>query len=148
MNDPQPGSNAANSLFRPRRRPALRRAVGGVLAAVAIVAAGMVVWLRSTIVPPDCHDAATLALLHRQLTDRFGPPATVTIEHVHTLAGGYLAFRFACEADVGGIDPNDLPPATPVPGSVDYVSQRDADGRQVVTISVRPRLRLAPVQGP
>ena len=67
----------------------------------------MVVWLRIHVVPPDCPDPATLALVRRSLTGHFKLPASVTIEHIETHAGGYVAFRFACEADLHGIDPND-----------------------------------------
>ena len=73
--------------------------------------------------PPDCEDPETLSLVRQSLTGRFNMPSSVTIENVRTLAGGYVAFRFACEADLRGIDPHDLPEGTAVPGSVHYVSR-------------------------
>ena len=54
-------------------------------------------------------DSATLALVRQSLTERFKLPASVTIENIQTLAGGYVAFRFVCEASLGGIDRQALP---------------------------------------
>ncbi len=105
------------------------------------------VWLRSHIVPPNCSDPDTLALVHQSLAGRFKLSADVTIENIHTLAGGYVAFRFVCEANIGGINPHDLPPGTVVPGIVHYVSQLTADHqRHEVRVSVRPLLIWEPVQ--
>ena len=118
--------------------------IGAGVVACAIVG---VIWLRTYIVPPDCEDASTLALLRRSLTGRFGLPASVRIEHIQVIAGGYVAFRFACEADLRGIDPADLKPGTAIPGSVHYVS-RLADGgqRHEVTVSIQQLLKLERVQ--
>jgi len=110
-------------------------------------AAGCLVWLRIHIVPPDCADAATLGRVRQSLTERFGLPASVTIEHIRTLAGGYVGFRFVCEAALAGIDPQSLPAGSTVPGSVRYISQLTGEHRRhEVTVSVAPRVRLERVQ--
>jgi hypothetical protein len=113
-----------------------------------MVFAGLtVIWLRIHVVPPDCHDPDTLALVRRSLTGRFGLPASVTIENIETHAGGYLAFRFACEADLRGIDPKELPAGAAIPGSVYYTSRLAEGGeRHVVTVNVQPLLKLEKVQ--
>jgi hypothetical protein len=114
---------------------------------VALCVAVTVVWLRMHVVPPDCEDPETLALVRQSLTGRFRLPATVAIRNVETLAGGYLAFRFACEADLRGINANDLTPGSPVPGSVHYVSRlTDGGRRHEVTVSIQPLLKLEKVQ--
>ena len=105
-----------SELFRPRRRPVLRFVLAFSVCAILVFAAVTVIWLRLHVVPPDCEDPETLALVRQSLTGRFKVPASVTIENIQTHAGGYVAFRFACEADLRGIDPNDLPPGSPVPG--------------------------------
>ena len=89
----------------------------------------------------------TLAQVHRSLTGRFKLSPSVTLDNIRTHAGGYLAFRFACEADLHGINPDDLPPGTPIPGSVYYVSQLTEDGqRQEVSVRIYPLLMLEKVQ--
>jgi hypothetical protein len=136
-----------SELFRPRRRPVLRFVLGFGLCTILVSATVIVIWLRIHVVPPDCEDPATLALLRRSLTGRFQMPASVTIENIQTHAGGYVAFRFACEADLRGIDPSDLPPGSPVPGSVYYVSRlTDGGRRHEVTVSIQPLLILEKVQ--
>ena len=119
------------------------------LSASAVVAFAVitVIWLRIHVVPPDCEDAATLALVRSSLTGRFKLPASVTIDNIATHAGGYVAFRFACAADLGGIEPSALPPGSPVPGSVYYVSRlTDGGRRHEVTVSIQPLLKLEKVQ--
>lgn len=97
--------------------------------------------------PPDCRDPATLARVHQSLTGQFGLPAGVAIEHIRTLAGGYIGFRFVCEAMLAGIDRQSLPPGSTVPGSVRYVSQLTGEPRRLeVTVSVEPRIRWVRVQ--
>lgn len=136
-----------NEVFRPRRRPLLRLFLALGLGAAVLLATVIAIWLRSHIVPPDCADPDTLALVRRSLTNRFALPASVAIEHIQTHAGGYFAFRFACEADLSGIDPYALPPGTAVPGSVHYVSRlTDGGQRHEVTVSIQPLLRLERVQ--
>jgi hypothetical protein len=130
-----------SELFRPRRRPLLRLTLTLGACTIVIGATAIVVWLRTNVVPPDCRDPATLALVRRSLTGRFALPATVTIENIETLAGGYVAFRFVCEASLGGIDPHALPPGTDIPGTVHYVSQLTADRRHhEVSVSIQPAL--------
>lgn len=125
----------------------LRLALAVGVCGVLIVSTASVVWLRIHIVPPDCADAETLSLVRRSLTGRFHLPSSATIENVRTLAGGYVAFRFACEADLRGIDPHDLPEGAAVPGSVHYVSRLTADHqRHEVTVSIQPLLKLERVQ--
>jgi hypothetical protein len=113
------------------------------LAAFAVFAfgAGCVVWLRTNIVPPDCTDPGTLAMVRRSLTGRLKLPPSVTLENIRMLAGGYVAFRFVCEASLDGIDPNALPPGSDVPGTVHYVSRLTADHQgHEVSVSVQPLL--------
>lgn len=125
----------------------LRLAVGLVISAALIFAGGMVVWLRVNVVPPDCSDPATLALVRQSLVDHFKVPASVTIEDIETHAGGYVAFRFACEADLHNINPNDLAPGTVIPGSVYYISRLSPDHRRhEVEVSLYPLLKLEKVQ--
>jgi hypothetical protein len=125
----------------------LRLALGLVASAVLVFAAGCVVWLRSHVVPPDCEEPDTLALVRQSLTGQFRLPASVTIENIRTLAGGYVAFRFVCEASLGGIDRQALPEGSAIPGSVHYVSQLVPDRRrQEVTVSIQPVLIWERVQ--
>jgi len=136
-----------NPLFRPRRRPLLRLALGLAAGFVLLAATLIVIWLRTHIVPPDCEDPATLAQVSSSLTDRFKLPSNVTFAHIRARAGGYLAFRFACEADLRGIDPDTLPPGTPVPGTVYYISRlTDGGQRHEVSVSIYPLLILERVQ--
>lgn len=136
-----------NTLFRPRRRPLLRFALV-VTAGLVLLAAGLtVIWLRTHIVPPDCEDAATLAEVSRNLTNQFGLPPHITFAHIRTRAGGYLAFRFTCEADLRGIDSADLPSGTPIPGTVYYISRLTGEERRhEVSVSIHPLLILERVQ--
>ncbi len=134
-------------MFRPRRRPVLRLAVTIGVSTLLCFAAGTVIWLRRNVVPPGCTDPATLALVRQSLTERFKLPASVTIDDIETHAGGYLAFRFACEADLHNIDPHNLPPGTAVPGKVYYVSRLTPDHqRHEVTVRIFPLLILEKVQ--
>jgi hypothetical protein len=120
---------------------------------VALVALGLVgctiggvLWLRSNIVPPDCADPRTLALVRQSLIANFKLPDSLTVRDIETLAGGYLAFRFACKAQLGGFDPQSLP-AGPIPGSVEYISRLSADHqRHEVSVAVQPLLKLERVQ--
>lgn len=136
-----------SELFRPRSRPVLRLALASAACAIAAFSIVAVIWLRTHVVPPDCEDPATLALVRDSLTGRFGLPASVILDDIEMQAGGYLAFRFVCEADLHGIDPQQLPPGTPVPGSVHYVSRLTNRGRRhEVTVSIQPLLILEKVQ--
>jgi hypothetical protein len=141
------GDNATSGeIFRPRKRPALRITGAVTLSALLISSVGLAIYLRTHVVPPDCTDPATLALVKRSLLDRFRL-SSVTITDIETHSGGYLAFRFACEASLGGIDPRDLAPGTPIPGSVYYVSRlTDGGKRHEVTVRIYPLLKLEKVQ--
>ena len=128
-------------VFRPRKRPVLRLALALAAVTVFAFATGCVIWLRTHIVPPNCEDPDTLALVRKSLTGRFGLPQSVTIENIQTLAGGYVGFRFVCEASLGGIDRHALTPGTDVPGIVHYVSRLTADRRgHEVSVSIQPVL--------
>lgn len=103
------------------------------------------VHVRRHVVPPDCRDPRTLVLVRQSLTGRFHLPASTRIDHIEMIAGGWLAFRFECEADLE-VDPADLPPG-PRPGTVHYVSQLTDDGhRHEVTVSIAPLMTWVPVQ--
>ena len=119
----------------------LRLALGVFGCAVLIFAAATVIWLRTHVVPPGCDDPDTLALVRRSLIGRFKLPASVAIENIRTLAGGYVAFRFVCEAGLAGIDRAALPDGSAIPGSVHFVSRRTADGRgHEVSVTIQPLL--------
>src|SRR5271169_1269142 len=64
-------ASAMSDLFRPRRRPLLRLALALGVGAIVMFATVTVIWLRTHVVPPDCEDRATLALVRRSLTERF-----------------------------------------------------------------------------
>lgn len=105
------------------------------------------IWLRSHVVPPDCADPDTLALVRQSLTGRFKLPNSVTIDDIRTLAGGYVAFRFVCEARLGGIDAHALPEGSVVPGMVHYVSNLTDDRRShEVSVSIQPALKWERMQ--
>jgi hypothetical protein len=125
----------------------LRLALGLAAFVVFVFTTGCVIWLRTHVVPPDCKDFDTLALVRKSLTGRFKLPASVAIENIRTVAGGYVAFRFVCEASLGGIDRHLLPEGSAIPGSVRYVSQLTADRRtHEVSVSIQPVLIWERVQ--
>ena len=137
----------SGEIFRPRKRPALRIAGSIAMIALLVSAAAIGAYLRVHVVPPDCEDPATLAQVRQQLLSRFNLPSSVTIDNIETHAGGYFAFRFACEASLGGVDAHDLPPGTPIPGSVTYVSRLTQGGRHhEVAVRIYPLLILEKVQ--
>ena len=137
----------SGDIFRPRTRPMLRLATAIGIFSLLISAAGIGAHLRANVVPPDCEDPATLALVRQQLSNRFHLPPGVLLDNIQTHAGGYFAFRFACEASLGGIDAHDLPPGSPIPGSVTYVSQLTQGGsHHEVTVRIYPLLILEKVQ--
>jgi hypothetical protein len=118
------------------------------LAAAALVlgaTAGVIIHVRRHVVPPNCRDPRTLALVQQSLTNHFHLPESTRIDHIRMIAGGWLAFRFVCVADIE-VDPAELPPG-PKPGFVNYTSQlTNAGRRQEVTVSVSPLLIWVPVQ--
>jgi len=137
----------SGDIFRPRTRPTLRIVSAMAIFVLLMSAAGIGIYLRASVVPPDCEDPATLALVRHQLLDLFHLPPSVIFDNIQTHAGGYFAFRFACEASLGGIDAHDLPPGTPIPGSVTYVSRLTQGGsHHEVTVRVYPLLILEKVQ--
>ena len=76
--------------------------------------------IRLTVVPPGCTDPRTLELVRQSLTNQFHLPPSTRMERITMQAGGWLAFRFVCEADLD-IPEKDLPPG-PRPGTVHYIS--------------------------
>ena len=125
----------------------LRLAVALAACAVLIFTTGLAIWVRANVVPPDCSSPATLALVRQDLLGRFRLPPGLTINSIHTLAGGYLAFRFSCEASLDNIDRNALPPGSPIPGFVYYISQLTPDHRHhEVSVRIEPLLIMERVQ--
>ncbi len=85
--------------------------------------------------------------MHRSLTGEAGLPESVSLRDIATVAGGVIGFRYVCEADLAGVEPNQLPPGRPIPSVVRYVSRLSGDGsRQEIAVSVRPRLFLVPAE--
>jgi hypothetical protein len=104
-------------------------------AATALVLAGgsaaIAVHLRLHVVPPGCDDSRTLAHVVARLPDG------ERIARIRVLAGGPLAFRFVCEADLDG--PRAL--------TARYTSQLIApDARHQVVVSISPVLIWARVR--
>jgi hypothetical protein len=132
--------------------PDRRRRIGwrwpsAIIAVVAVLLTGAAIYYHRTITPPDCTDPRTLALVHSSLTDHFKLPDTTRLEHIRTVAGGYLAFRYVCDAQLTGFDRNALPPGTTIPGSVRYVSRlTDAGQRHEVTVRIAPIMILEQVE--
>ena len=119
------------------------------LLAVAALVLGattaVIVHVRRHVVPPDCRDPQTLALVHQSLTNHFHLPTSTRIDNIRMIAGGWLAFRFVCVADIE-VNPAELPPG-PIPGFVNYTSElTDAGRKQHVTVSVSPLMVWVPVQ--
>lgn len=107
--------------------------------------AAVIVYIRRDVVPPDCRDPQTLALVHKSLVGRFHLPPSVGLSHIETLAGGPLAFRFVCQADVE-VNRALLPPG-PRPGFVHYTSVLTDQGRrQEVTVELTPLMIWEQVQ--
>ena len=97
-------------------------------------------------VPPNCTDPRTLALVSQSLTRQHLPPAT-RLEHIRTVAGGFLALRFVCEATLDGFSQDDLPTGMPVPDFVHYTSRLTPDGsRHEVSVTIQPLLMWEKVQ--
>jgi hypothetical protein len=134
-------------LFRPRRRPLLRLVLGLAGGVIVLATAAIIAWLRINVVPPDCRDPRTLALVRQSLLNRFKLPAAVTIDNIHMLAGGYVAFRFSCQGSLDNIDRNALAPGTPIPGFVYYISRLTPDHqRHEVSVRIEPLLIMEKVE--
>ena len=130
----------------PRRRtgqPGSQCTKAIILASLAILLAALAAsaaWFRAG-VPPGLRRSA-----HR----RPGPPKphharpsapATTLDNIRTVAGGWLALRFVCTADLAGFDPHALPPGTPMPGQVRYTSRLSPDrSRHEVTVELQPLL--------
>lgn len=119
--------------------------LGSVVVVLAAVGAS-VAWFHAR-KPPNCTDPDTIALVHRSLIGRYRLPASTRLEDIRTIAGGFFAMRFVCVAELGGFDPHKLPPGTPIPGQVHFVSQLTADQRRhEVTVTLEPALIWVQVQ--
>jgi hypothetical protein len=119
--------------------------------AIIVVTLGLLargaVYYHRTITPPDCTDPRTLALVHDSLTGHFKLPDTTSLQGIHTIAGGYLAFRYVCGAQLTGFDPHALPPGAMIPSTVRYVSHLTDEGRRhEVTVRVAPLMILVQVE--
>lgn len=91
-------------------------------------------------VPPDCTDPRTLSLVRQSLTNHHLPAGT-RLDNIRTVAGGFLALRFVCEADLTGFEQGDLPAGMPLPGQVRYTSRLTPDrARHEVTVTIQPLL--------
>ena len=119
------------------------------LAGLLMLAAGtaaVIVHVRRTVVPPGCRDPHVLAIVRHALVARFHLPVTVRLSAIRVRAGGPLAFRFLCSADLGGLRGAALPPG-PRPGSVRYTTRLTGAARRLeVSVRVVPLLSWVPVQ--
>jgi hypothetical protein len=118
----------------------------GSLAILLAALAASAAWFRARL-PPGCTDPRTVALVRQSLTARYHLPAATTLDNVRTVAGGWLALRFVCTADLAGFDPHALPQGMPLPGQVHYTSLLTPDGsRHEVTVTLQPLLIWEPAQ--
>jgi hypothetical protein len=118
----------------------------GSLAMLVAVLAASAVWFRGRL-PPACADPRTVVLVRQSLTEHSHLPASTTLEKIRTVAGGWLALRFVCTADLAGFDPHELPPGTKLPGQVRFISRLTPDGRRhEVTVDLQPLLTWEPAQ--
>jgi len=112
----------------------------GSLAILLAALAASVAWFRARL-PPNCADPHTVALVRRSLTTRYHLPPATTLDNIHTVAGGWLALRFVCTADLAGFNPHELPQGMPLPGQVHYISRLTPDrSRHEVTVDLQPLL--------
>jgi hypothetical protein len=112
----------------------------GSLALLLAALAASAAWFRARL-PPDCADPRTVALVRQSLTAHDRLPSATTLDNIRTVAGGWLALRFVCTADLGGFDPHELPQGTPLPGQVHYTSRLTPDrSRHEVTVELQPLL--------
>lgn len=105
----------------------MRKAALALAGLALAIAAAAAIHVRRDVVPPGCSDPVTLAALHDMLVHRFGLPDNVRLERIETHAGGPLAFRFLCSAELAGLAHAILPPG-PRPGSVSYSTRLTATG--------------------
>jgi len=116
------------------------------LAVMLLVAlGGFAAWFHAG-EPPGCSDPRTLAMVHESFVRHHLPPSTQMVA-IQTRAGGPLALRFVCQAQLVGIHRMDLPPDTPVPGEIIYTSElTDHRTRHEVTVRIEPLLRWEKAQ--
>jgi hypothetical protein len=113
--------------------------LGGLALLIALLGASAA-WFRARL-PPDCTDPRTVALVRQSLSTRYHLPSATTLENIRSVAGGWLALRFVCTADLAGFDPHELPQGAPIPGHIRYTSRLTADlGRHEVTVDLQPLL--------
>jgi hypothetical protein len=123
-----------------RRRIGWRWPTGIGIVLCAGLALAAVAYHR-TYTPPGCRDPRTLELVHNSLTSHFLLPESTRIAGIRTVAGGYLAFRFVCVAQLNGFTPEQLPPGSAVPRQVDYTSELTGhDHWQHVSVRIEPLL--------
>jgi hypothetical protein len=124
----------------------LKAIVLGSLVLLLAALAASAVWFHAHR-PPNCTDPRTVALVRQSLTTRYHLPAAATLDNIRNVAGGWLALRFVCTADLAGFDPHELPQGTPLPGQVHYTSRLTADrSRHEVTVELQPLLIWEKVQ--
>ncbi|MGA3403648.1 MAG: hypothetical protein ABSC95_30920 [Acetobacteraceae bacterium] len=112
----------------------------GSLAILLAALAASAAWFRAHL-PPGCTDPRTVALVRQSLTLHYHLPPATTLTSIRTVAGGWLALRFVCTADLAGFDPHDLPQGMPLPGQVRYTSRLTPDrSRHDVTVDLQPLL--------
>ncbi|HEY3846940.1 MAG TPA: hypothetical protein VGL95_07485 [Acetobacteraceae bacterium] len=118
----------------------------GSLAILLAALAASAAWFRARL-PPGCTDPRTVALVRQSLTTRYHLPPSTTLDDIRTVAGGWLALRFVCTADLAGFDPHELPQGMPLPGQVHYTSRLTPDrSRHEVTVELQPLLIWEPAQ--
>lgn len=137
--------NPAPAVSCDGRRADLKWVAFAVVGVVLAVSAAVIVHVRRDVVPPDCHDPQTLTLVHSSLIGRFRLPPSVYLSHIETMAGGPLAFRFVCQADIE-VDPALLQPGRPRPGFVHYTSELAKGHLQEVTVQIEPLMIWEQVQ--
>lgn len=125
------------------------RARTAIILALAIVllaaVGGFAAWFHAG-KPPGCNDPRTLAMVQESLS-RHHLPATTQVTGIRTVAGGPLALRFVCEAQLVGIRRTDLPPGTPLPGAITYTSHlTDHHTHHEVSVRIEPLLKWEQVQ--
>jgi hypothetical protein len=112
----------------------------GSLAVLLAAVAASAAWFHSRL-PPGCADPRTVALVRQSLNTRYRLPAAATLADIRTVAGGWVALRFVCTADLAGFDPHELPQGMPIPGQVHFTSRLTPDQRRhQVTVELQPLL--------
>jgi hypothetical protein len=116
------------------------------LAFLFVAVAASALWFHARM-PPNCTDPATIALVRQSLIARDHLPAGTTLDNIRTVAGGLIALRFVCQAQLGGFDPHTLPPGMPLSGLVTYTSQWATGRRRLeVTVELQPLMKWEKVQ--